>query len=147
MDNKIIVKTFEELTNKELYELLKLRFEVFVLEQECRYLDPDGIDYSSIHIFIKNEDGSIAACTRLFAEDEEGVWHVGRVVARSRGNGVGKKILEATAQVARERGASRLRLEGQVRVIGFYEKCGFRVCSEPFDEAGIPHVEMEMSLK
>lgn len=144
--NKIIVKTFQELTNEEVYELLKLRFTVFVLEQGCHYLAPDGTDYSSVHIFMKNEDGSIAACTRLFPEEEQGVWHVGRVIAASRGNGVGKKILEATTEEARRRGASCLRLEGQVRVTGFYEKCGYRVCSEPFDEAGIPHVKMEMKL-
>ena len=48
-DTKVIIKTFQELTNKEVYELLKLRFKVFVMEQEARYLDPDGIDYSSIH--------------------------------------------------------------------------------------------------
>lgn len=87
-----MVKSFQELTNKEVYELLKLRFMVFVMEQGCHYLDPDGIDYSSIHIFIKNDDGSIAACTRLFLEEEKGAWHVGRVIAASRGKGVGKMI-------------------------------------------------------
>ena len=145
-DNKIIIKSFQELTNKEVYELLKLRSEVFVMEQGCHYLDPDGTDCSSIHIFIKNDDESIAACTRLFPEEEKGVWHVGRVIATSRGKGVGKMIMDATAEAAKRQGASCLRLEGQVRVIGFYEKCGYKVCSEPFDEAGIPHVKMEMML-
>ena len=145
-DNKIIIKTFQELTSKEVYELLKLRFEVFVMEQGCYYLDPDGIDYSSIHIFIKNDDGSIAACARLFPEEEQGVWHVGRVIAASRGKGLGKIILEATANEAKRQGASCLRLEGQVRASGFYGKCGYRVCSEPFDEAGLPHVKMEMRI-
>ena len=146
-ENRIFIKTFDELTNEEVYELLKIRFEVFVMEQGCHYLDPDGVDYSSVHIFMKNEDGSIAACTRLFAEEEQGVWHVGRVIANSRGKGVGKIIMDATTEEARRRGARCLRLEGQVRVIGFYEKCGYRVCSEPFDEAGIPHVKMEMKLQ
>ena len=145
-DNMIIIKSFQELTNKEVYELLKLRFKVFVMEQGCHYLDPDGIDYLAIHIFIKNDDESMAACLRLFPEEEQGVWHLGRVIAASRGKGVGKMILEATAEEAKRQGASCLRLEAQVRVIGFYEKCGYSVCSEPFDEAGIPHVKMEMKL-
>ena len=145
-DTKVIIKTFQELTNKEVYELLKLRFQVFIMEQEARYLDPDGIDYSSIHIFIKNDDESIAACVRIFPEEEKGVWHVGRVIAASRGKGVGKMILEAAAEEAKRQGASCLRLEGQVRAIGFYEKCGYSVSSEPFDEAGIPHVKLEMKL-
>ena len=145
-DTKVIIKTFQELTNKEVYELLKLRFKVFVMEQGARYLDPDGIDYFSIHIFIKNDDESMAACVRIFPEEEKGVWHIGRVIAASRGKGVGKMILEVAAREAKKHGASCLRLEGQVRAIGFYEKCGYSVCSEPFDEAGIPHVKLEMKL-
>lgn len=64
-DNMIIIKSFQELTNKEVYELLKLRFKGFVMEQGCHYLDPDGIDYSAIHIFIKNGDESMAGLCRV----------------------------------------------------------------------------------
>lgn len=62
----IIIKSFQELTNKEVYELLKLRFKVFVMEQGCHDLDPDGIDYSAIHIFIKNDDESMAHVSACF---------------------------------------------------------------------------------
>ena len=63
---EVKIKTFDELTTKELYEILKLRADVFVVEQNCIYPDLDDIDYRSIHIFYENEDETIAAYLRFF---------------------------------------------------------------------------------
>ena len=74
------------------------------------------------------------------------MWHVGRVLTRTRGEGMGALLMERVKEVALEHGATLLRLEGQARVRGFYEKSGFHVCSDEFDLAGIPHVKMECPL-
>lgn len=139
----IIVKTFAELTTEELYEILKARFAVFVEEQRCFYLDMDGVDYQSLHIYLRN-GLDVIAYARLFEEEEPNTWHIGRVLTTIRGKGIGKRIMERVIQTAYQHGATTLRMEAQTHAIGFYEKLGFRVCSDEFDEAGIPHVKMEL---
>ena len=67
---EILVKHFNELTNKELYEIMKLRSEIFVVEQNCVCLDMDGIDCSSFHIFIMEGD-QCTACLRCFMDEED----------------------------------------------------------------------------
>lgn len=121
------IKTFEELSNKELYEILKLRMEVFIVELGGCYQDLDDIDYNSIHIFHQDQQGVIDACIRLFPkEDEESTIQLGRLVVRNRKNGLGKTLMEASAQIAKERyGAKELYLTGREAAYGFYQKCGF----------------------
>lgn len=138
------VKTFDELTTRELYDILKLRVDVFVVEQECFYPDVDGYDPQSIHVFYLDDDGSIAAYLRVMEKaSEPGVAKIGRVIAVKRGCGIGRAIMEAGAAAARDRlGASEIYLEAQVQAQGFYEKLGFTVCSDEFDDAGIPHIAM-----
>lgn len=139
------VKSFDELTAALLYEILKARFTVFVIEQGCHYLDMDDIDYRSLHVFI-SRGTSVIAYARLFAESEPGVWHAGRVLTLDRGVGLGKRLMERVIAAARDREAVTLRLEAQTHAAGFYERLGFAVCSEVFQEAGIPHVRMELPL-
>jgi ElaA protein len=135
------IKAFEELTLNELYEILKARNAVFVVEQTCPYQDIDGIDPRSVHLFFE-EEGNILACLRLFVK-EEGVVQVGRVLTLKRGLGLGGRLLhEAVEYAAGPMKAERMYLEAQTYAVGFYEKEGFRVISEPFDEDGIPHVKM-----
>lgn len=141
----IIVKTFAELTTEELYEILKARFTVFVEEQRCFYLDMDGIDYQSLHIYLR-KGHDVIAYARLFQEEEPDTWHIGRVLTTIRGNGIGKQLMERVIQTAYQHGATTLRMEAQTHAIGFYEKLGFHVCSAEFDEAGIPHVKMKFNL-
>ena len=89
---KLTSKLFEELTTTELYEILRVRFEVFVIEQECVYLDIDGVDYRSLHIFCE-EDGKVVAYLRTF-EKEKDVVQMGRVLTTKRGIGLGAKLLK-----------------------------------------------------
>ncbi len=139
-----MIKTFQELTTTELYEILKLRSAVFVVEQNCVYQDIDDIDYRSLHVFRVDEAGHMEAYLRVFEKkDEPGVAQIGRVLTAKRGIGLGSEILREGIRVANERlGMQSLYLEAQQYAIGYYEKSGFRVCSEPFLEDGILHVQM-----
>lgn len=134
-------KFFQELTTRELYEILKVRSEIFVLEQKCLYQDMDDKDYDSLHIFYENE-GRIEAYLRAFLK-EDGVVQMGRVLTRHHGMGLGGKLLKTGIAQVRERYSPRqIYIEAQCYAIGYYEKEGFRVCSEEFLEDGIPHVQM-----
>lgn len=144
---ELVIKNFSELTTKELYEILKVRAAVFVVEQNCVYQDLDDIDYRSIHVFYRRED-EIAAYLRIFEKDrEKGIFQIGRVLTVKRGIGLGEKIMrEAIAAAKKQIDAKQIKLEAQVYAIGFYEKVGFEVCSGEFLEDGIPHVEMKKVL-
>lgn len=143
---KLIYKSFDELTTKELYELLKVRAEIFVVEQNCVYQDLDDIDYKSIHVFYQNDNGSIIAYLRLFPRDDElNVIQMGRVLTLEHGAGLGRKILHAGIDIAKNRmRAQKIYIEAQKYAAGFYEREGFTICSEEFLEDGIPHVQMEL---
>ena len=140
---KLICKPFPALTLSELYGILKVRCRIFVVEQECPYQDVDGIDESAVHLFYRDADG-IAAYLRMFPRPgEENTVQIGRVLTVKRGVGLGAKLMREALRASRELypGCS-MYLEAQVQAIGFYEKAGFRVTSDEFDEDGIPHVEM-----
>ncbi len=143
-DYEVRCKHFDELTLRELYEILKARQDVFVVEQNCPYLDMDGKDYDSLHLFICREDGSVAACLRVFHKpDEPHTAQLGRIVTTERGCGLGRRILhEGVLTAENVLNAEELYLEAQQYAIGFYQKEGFAVTSDVFLEDGIPHVEM-----
>lgn len=138
-----MVKTFEELTCKELYEILKARAAVFVVEQNCVYQDLDCRDYDSYHIFYE-ENGEVLAYLRIFHKDKtQHLVQIGRVLTTRRNAGLGKKIMREGIRAAEEKmSADKIYIEAQCYAIGFYEKAGFQVTSEEFLEDGIPHVQM-----
>ena len=139
------IKHFTELSNRELYEILKTRQEIFIIEQNCPYMDIDDLDLDAMHIFSMNEEGRVTACLRVFMKDEKTA-QIGRVVTLVHGEGLGGKILHEGVKVALEHyKAEKIYLEAQTYAIGYYEKEGFRVISGEFDLDGIPHVEMERS--
>lgn len=144
-----IEKVFDELTAKELYEILKARIEIFVVEQKCIYQDLDDIDYGSLHIFYQEDDGKVAAYLRLFPKDgEAGTIQMGRVLTRKHGIGLGGKILQDGIQAARKiPGIKMIYAEAQEYAAGYYEREGFKVTSETFLEDGIPHVQMRMAIE
>lgn len=140
---KTIIKRFEELSNEELYAVLKLRFDVFILEQRCFYPELDNCDQRALHVWLEDEEG-IAAYLRVM---DRGVKSeqvsIGRVIAGRRGCGLGKEIMRTGIRAARERlQAGAIYIEAQQYAQGFYEKLGFHTISEPFDEDGILHVKM-----
>lgn len=139
---------FGELGVERLYALLRLRCEVFVVEQACPYLDPDGKDVraDTLHVLGEDADRQLLAYLRViapgvsFAEPS-----LGRVVtapaARRRGLG-GPLIEQGLAALARHWPGQPVRIGAQAYLIDFYARHGFVVDSAPYDEDGIPHVEM-----
>ena len=116
----IHIKTFDELTLQELYDLLQLRAEVFVVEQNCPYQDVDGLDQEAVHIWIE-ESGKVAACARVY-RIEGGFIKIGRVVTplEYRGKEYGRAIMEESIKVARERfGDSPILIHAQAYAAGF----------------------------
>lgn len=137
------VKTFAQLSNTELYAILKLRVDVFVVEQACPYPEIDGRDEGSLHVWLE-QNGEILAYLRVLDRGVESEYvSIGRVIAARRRQGLGSEIMKAGIRVAQEHfHAEAIYLEGQVYAQGFYESLGFRQISEPFLDAGIPHIKM-----
>ena len=136
-------KRFPELTVDELYELLRARSEVFVVEQNCVYQDMDGDDQASVHLWLTEGDAIVALCRVCPAGTHMKEVSIGRVVTTVRGKGYGKRIMLEGIRAAREHfGAVRIDLEAQEYARGFYERVGFRQSSDPFMLDGIPHIRM-----
>ena len=145
---ELCVKTFDELTADELYDLLALRTAVFVVEQQCPYQDADGLDRQALHVWLRDENG-IRAYLRVM---DRGVCgeevRIGRVIAVERRQGLGSRVLAAGIKAAKERfRAEDIAVEAQVYAKGLYEKQGFRTVSEEFLEDGIPHVKMVLTIR
>lgn len=142
---ELTVKHFDELTVPELYAILRARCDVFVVEQKCPYADVDGVDPRALHMYIQENDAVIAYLRVFEKEGEPGTLQIGRVLTVRRGEGLGKVLLrDSLAYILSELQPKRLFLEAQCYATGFYGREGFRICGEPFDEDGIPHVAMEL---
>lgn len=142
---ELVVKRFGELTPDELYEILRLRVSVFVVEQKCPYQEVDGRDRRAIHVYLRDVAG-IQAYLRVV---EQGVDFdevaIGRVIAVKRRCGLGSRILEEGIKAAQSHlGASAIQIEAQTYAKAFYEAHGFRQTSEEFLEDGIPHIQMRL---
>ncbi len=143
-----IIKSFEELTNAELYDILKLRFEVFVVEQECMDIDPDGKDKKSMHLMLK-DNGKIVGCIRILpagvSYDEPSI---GRIALDKsyRRTGLGRaSVQRAIDYIHNEMKAQSIRISGQAYLLDFYKSFGFKVTKGPYLEDKIPHYQMLLS--
>ena len=140
-----VIKKFEDLTVNELYRILQLRVDVFIVEQNCPYHEIDDFDQMSYHAYIE-EDGEIVAYIRVLPENTKfREVSVGRVISsqKMRGCGYGMIILKEGIKIAEEKfGAKEIRIEAQTYARKFYEKAGFVKDSDEFLEDGIPHIEM-----
>ena len=143
MDLVLHKKLFRELTVDELYELLRVRAEVFVVEQDCVYQDLDGDDQVSVHLWLTDGGKVVALCRVCPAGTHMEEVSIGRVITTERGKGYGKRIMLEGIKVAQEHfNAKRIEIEAQEYARGFYEQVGFRQSSEPFMLDGIPHIRM-----
>ena len=151
--------TFDDLTGRQVYDVLKLRQEVFVVEQRCVFADIDGIDEQCWHLLgagldVRHLQGvghlGLLAYLRLLPP---GVSHhppadgpaIGRVVthAGARGHGIGRALmLEGMRKAGELYPGLPLRVMAQVYLRHFYESLGFRAASQPYDDDGIPHIDM-----
>ncbi|MDQ0205079.1 GNAT family N-acetyltransferase [Pectinatus haikarae] len=144
---ELVVKRFEELSTSELYEILKARFAVFVVEQKCLYQDLDDKDLHAYHVFLRDEN-TVQAYLRVidkgFAFPEV---TIGRVLTMKRRCGLGSKIVASGIQVAKERmKADKIKIAAQLYVKTLYEKAGFQQTSDEFLECDIPHIQMTLTI-
>lgn len=136
-------KRFSELTLDELYELLRIRSEVFVVEQNCVYQDLDYDDQSAIHLWLTVDDKVVAMARVCPAETHMKEVSIGRVITTERGKGYGRQIMLRAIEAAADCFNARfIAIEAQEYAKGFYEQVGFHQVSEPFMMDGIPHVKM-----
>ena len=141
-----IIKPFDKLTTQELFNIYKLRVDVFVVEQQCPYHEVDDIDTISHHIYLQNDNSKILAYCRLYKQNEE--YQIGRVIASERRKGYGTQIMKTALEFAGQTlHADSIIIEAQTYAKKFYEKLGFTQTSEPFDEDGIEHIQMKYIIK
>ncbi|MBC9931102.1 GNAT family N-acetyltransferase [Chitinophaga qingshengii] len=140
------IKPFEELTIAELYAVLHLRSEVFVVEQHCAYQDLDYADQKALHVMGTNEEGRLVAYTRLFAPGiKYTAASIGRVVTSplARGTGAGRELMEKSIAAIEEiYGKGAITISAQQYLHRFYTSLGFEQTSDTYMEDGIPHIEM-----
>jgi len=141
---------FSELTIEQLYAVLMLRSEIFVVEQHCPYLDPDGKDIFALHL-LGMEKNALVAYIRLFPPtDIENYITFGRVVtARSaRRKGYGKKLMQALlAYCDTHFPGIRIQCSAQVYLKEFYESFKFKTYGNSYEEDGIPHINMQRDFR
>jgi ElaA protein len=145
---------FGALTTRELYELLQLRSEVFVVEQACVFQDMDGADAQAMHLLGRlaegpgkqGQPGQLVAYARCFAAGIKfAESSIGRVVTHDkvRGSGAGHVLLQkAVACLTQQWGAQPIRIGAQARLEAFYKQHGFEATGAPYLEDGIAHIEM-----
>lgn len=139
--------SWEQLTKDELYQILCLRQEVFIVEQSCPYLDADGLDQLSHHLMVQdNASGQLLAYMRLItpgAKYPEPA--LGRLLTckQVRGSGIARTMMiSAIHRVTHLWPGQPLRISAQHYLLRFYESLGFSAVSAPYDEDGIEHIEM-----
>ncbi len=142
-----VLKKFEDISVTELYNILRLRSEVFVVEQNCVYLDPDDKDQECYHFMGWKED-LLAAYTRLVPPGISFEYpSIGRVVTSglARRHGLGRVLMEKSIEATRKLyGETPIRIGAQVYLKDFYSSLGFVISSDTYIEDGIPHVEMTL---
>lgn len=143
----LYIKTFSELTGDDVYDILKARHDVFIVEQNCPCQEIDGRDRGAYHVFYRN-NGELIAYLRVL---DRGVVFdevaIGRVLCLDRHKGIGTSLMREGIKVAGEKfGADRVVIEAQTYVREMYDKLGFVQTSGEFLDHGIPHIKMELEL-
>lgn len=140
----IQIKIFQELTREQLYSILKLRVEIFVVEQNCPYPELDDEDQKSIHFFYE-EGEIIIAYLRIIPTQADNI-RIGRVVTHKdfRGQSLSSKLMETAMEFIKENHSNKkIMLSAQEYLQAFYARFGFKPVSNMYLEDGIPHVDME----
>ena len=138
-------KSFDELNKDELYEILKFRQEIFIVEQKSWYIDADNLDQFSLHLLVQNTLGLMGYLRLTPPGKKYKEASIGRVSIREdhRGKKLGDKLLSKGIKKSKQvYKSSSCRISAQEHLIAYYENHGFRVQGTPYDEDGIPHIEM-----
>lgn len=138
------IKNFTELTKDELYALLKMRMEIFILEQRSFYLDLDGQDQTAMH-FLGMNQGNLVAYGRLSINSSQNSSLIRRVAVHKdfRKNQLGTVLMHKMLNyIDTHSHLQTIALDAQYHLQNFYEKFGFRVVGEPYDDGGVLHIKM-----
>lgn len=144
------IKSFDGLTKRELYDILRMRSEVFVAEQRSPYNDVDGADLCALHLFAYDGETLAASMRVLQAGITYDTPSLGRVAVAPayRGRGLARTMMERGISLARaEFRDCALTIVAQVYLTEFYRSFGFIEISEPYDDAGVQHVDMRLELR
>jgi ElaA protein len=139
------IKTFNQLTTYELYDILKARIEIFIIEQECLYHDIDANDLEAIHIFAMEEEQVICYLRILNQGVRFDEVSIGRVITRAayRRKGYGEQLMErAIDYITNVMGEEKIRISAQTYLETFYGNVGFKKVSDVYLEDGQDHFEM-----
>lgn len=138
-------KPFADLSGQEVHDMLRLRVDVFVVEQQCIYPEIDGQDIGALHILGRSTQGQLAAYARILPPQADGMPHLGRFVVHPefRGLRLGHTLIEvALAEAHRWTGSSASALAAQTHLEALYAQHGFQRTGADYDWDGIPHVDM-----
>ena len=144
------ISEWKDLSRDELHACLRLRIDVFVVEQKCPYPELDGKDQHSLHLFAENMEISKGKAVNAYLRivkpgisyDEPSIGRVATAKS-ARGKGLGKEIMQkALEECAKRWPNSGVRISAQEYLVKFYEDLGFKVCTETYLEDDIPHVQM-----
>ena len=142
------IKTFDQLSTAELYDLLHIRSAVFVVEQNCVYQDIDYNDQTAIHLWLTHGEEIVALCRICPGGTKLKNLSIGRVITTKRGKGYGALIFQTAIDTAKQYlgDFDLIQIESQLTKQHFYEKFGFVATSEPFMMEGLLHLNMELRL-
>lgn len=144
------LQKFNEMDVYQLYEILKLRVDVFVVEQNCAYPELDNYDNNSLHLFACEENEIIAYCRILPPGEKYEECSIGRVIVKEkfRGTGVARQLMiKALEEAERTYQVESIQLCAQSHLKNFYSSFDFHASSDEFDEDGIPHIYMVRNKK
>lgn len=139
---------FDSLGVQALHGILKLRVDVFVVEQHCPYAEVDGLDPLAHHVQGHDANGTLVAYARLLPPDAHGLPHIGRVVVHPdhRGRGLARALMEHSIRaVEQAHGSRRNAVSAQAHLVPFYSSLGYVATSPAYDWDGIPHVDMVLN--
>lgn len=140
--------SMEEISAPDLYQILKLRQDIFVIEQDCIYQDIDNIDPFCEHLFLKDED-LVIACSRIVPTQKKfDVPSIGRIAVHKkyRKKGLGKELVQRSLDIlSKKNNIDSVIIEAQSYLQIFYESLGFKRISEPYDVDGISHIKMNFN--
>ena len=142
-----LIKSFDQLTLKELYEIIKLRIDVFSIEQNCLYQDLDNLDFNATHFLLTEDDKLLSYLRIINIDKEKRSARIGRVVSRIKSVGLGSVLMnQAINYLKNEHNIKTIKLSAQTIALNFYKRLGFKIVSNEYLLDNIPHYDMELYL-
>lgn len=136
---------FTDMDARLLHDLIRLRVDVFVVEQQCPYQELDGLDPDALHVAGMDAQGNPVACCRILPPEQHGPPHIGRVAVAKhrRGEGLGRRVMETAHAAVREHfGPVATAVAAQAYLRRFYQDLGYAAIGDEYPLDGIPHVDM-----